>query len=119
MPQAWKLSIIIRNRTMGAIQPTHPGEILREEFLLPMGLSAYRLAKDIGVPVNRIAMIVNEERAISPQTALLLSRYFGVSDDLWSNLQAHYELECAKDALKDKLKHLPTCRFTAKNHATP
>jgi addiction module HigA family antidote len=92
---------------MSVIKPTHPGEILREEFLGPMGISAYRLAKDIGVPVNRITAIVNETRAISPETALLLARYFGVSDELWSNLQSHYDMECAKDALKGKLKRLP------------
>ena len=89
------------------INPTHPGEILREEILIPMGLSAYRLAKDIGVPVNRISAIMKEERAVSPETALLLSRYFGVSDALWLNLQSHYDMECAKDTLKHKLKRLP------------
>jgi len=92
---------------MAAIKPTHPGEILREEFLKPMGISAYRLAKDIGVPVNRITAIIKELRAISPETALLLARYFCVSDELWSNLQSHYDMECAKDALKTKLKRLP------------
>ncbi len=91
---------------MAAIKPTHPGEILREEFLIPMGLSAYRLAKDIGVPVNRITAITKEQRAISAETALLLARYFGVSDELWSNLQSHYDIECAKDSLRDKLRHL-------------
>ncbi|MEJ0009489.1 MAG: HigA family addiction module antitoxin [Alphaproteobacteria bacterium] len=100
---------------MSKIKPTHPGEVLREEFLAPMGISAYRLAKDIDVPVNRMTAIVNEERSISSETALLLSRYFGVSDDLWSNLQAHYDMERAKDVLKDKLKHLPTHKFT-ENH---
>ena len=93
---------------MSVIQPTHPGEILREEFLKPMGITPYRLAKDIGVPVNRITAIIREQRRISAETALLLSRYFGVSDSLWSNLQAHYNLECAKDALEEKLKTLPT-----------
>ena len=93
---------------MSVIQPTHPGEILREEFLKPMGITPYRLAKDIGVPVNRITAIIKERRRISAETALLLSRYFGVSDSLWSNLQAHYNLECAKDALEEKLKTIPT-----------
>jgi len=92
---------------MAAIKPTHPGEILREEFLKPMGLSAYRLAKDIDVPKNRITAIVNEERGISPETALLFSRYFGLSDELWINLQSHYDMECARDALQPKLKNLP------------
>jgi addiction module HigA family antidote len=71
---------------MTVIKPTHPGEILREEFLEPMGISAYRLAKDIDVPVNRITAILREERAVSTETALLLARYFGVSDELWTNL---------------------------------
>ena len=103
---------------MSKIKPTHPGEILREEFLVPMGISAYRLAKDVGVPVNRITSILNEERAISSETALLLSRYFEVSDDLWSNLQAHYDIECAKDSLKGKLRSLPTCRFQVENRTS-
>lgn len=95
---------------MFVIQPTHPGEILREEFLKPMGITPYRLAKDIDVPVNRITAIIREQRRISAETALLLSRYFRVSDSLWSNLQAHYNLECAKDALGEKLKTIPTCQ---------
>ena len=93
---------------MSIIQPTHPGEILREEFLKPTGITPYRLAKDIGVPVNRITAIIKEQRRISAETALLLSRYFGVSDSLWSNLQAHYNLEVAKDALGEKLKTIST-----------
>jgi addiction module HigA family antidote len=102
---------------MAVIHPTHPGEILREEFLIPMGISAYRLAKDIGVPVNRISAIIKEERAISPETALLLARYFGVSDELWSNLQSHYDMECAKDSLKQKLKKLPHHKYVPGNDA--
>ncbi len=96
---------------MSVIQPTHPGEILREDFLKPMRITPYRLAKDIGVPVNRITVIIKEQRRISAETALLLSRYFGVSDSLWSNLQAHYNLEVAKDALEEKLKTIPTCQY--------
>ena len=95
---------------MSVIQPTHPGEILREEFLKPMGITPYRLAKDIGVPANRITAIIKEQRRISAETALLLSRYFGVSESLWSNLQAHYNLEVAKDALGEKLKTISTCQ---------
>ena len=71
---------------MSVIQPIRPGEILREEFLKPMGITPYRLANDIGVPVNRITTIIKEQRRISAETALLLSCYFGVSDSLWSNL---------------------------------
>ena len=91
---------------MAAIKPTHPGEILREEFLKPMGISAYRLAKSIGVPINRITAILKEERSVSPETGLLLSRYFGLSDALWIDLQAHYDMESARDALKHKLKRV-------------
>lgn len=89
------------------MKPIHPGEILREEFLEPLGVSAYRLAKDIGVPVNRITAIVNEERSVSPETALLMSRYFGLSDSLWVNLQAHYDMEVARETLKTRLRTLP------------
>ena len=92
---------------MKAIKPTHPGEILREDFMKPMNISAYKLAKDLRVPINRITAITKEERAISSETALLLSHYFGVSDNLWANLQAHYDLECAKDLLADKIKKMP------------
>ena len=95
---------------MPVIQPTHPGEIIREEFLKPMGITPYRLAKDIGVRVSRITAIIKEQRRISAETALLLSRYFGVSDSLWSNLQAHYNLEVAKDALGEKLKTIRPCQ---------
>lgn len=97
---------------MSVMKPTHPGEILREEFLKPMKITPYRLAKEIGVPVNRITAIIKEKRGISPETALLLSRYFGVSESLWANLQAHYDLECAKDALEEKLKTIPTFQTT-------
>ena len=77
----------------------------------------YRLAKDIDVPVNRITAILKEERAVSSETALLLARYFGVSDELWANLQAHYDMECAKDILKDKLRKLPTHKYQPNTHA--
>jgi addiction module HigA family antidote len=100
---------------MASIKPTHPGEILREEFLKPMGISAYRLAKDIGVPINRITAITKEERAISPETALLLSHYFELSDELWSNLQSHYDMECAKDLLKGRLKNIPHYKISAES----
>ena len=102
---------------MTVLRPTHPGEILREEFLIPMGISAYKLAKAISVPVNRISAIIKEERAISPETALLLSRYFGVSDELWSNLQAHYDIECAKDNLREKLKTIRMFRPVSEQRA--
>jgi addiction module HigA family antidote len=90
--------------------PVHPGEILREEFLEPMGISAYRLAKDINVPQTRIAAILASERAITPDTALRLSRYFGMSERFWSTLQANYDLEVARDALGPRLEREVTPR---------
>jgi len=83
--------------------PIHPGEILLVEFLKPMGISQYRLAKDISVPARRINESVHGTRAITPDTALRLSRYFGLSERFWVNLQARYNLEMEKDRLKDRL----------------
>lgn len=81
---------------MSTRAPIHPGEILREEFLEELDLSAYALAKQLHVPVNRITGIVNGERAITADTALRLGYYFGTTPEFWINLQAHYDLECAK-----------------------
>ena len=86
------------------LPPIHPGEILLEEFLKPMGISQYRLAKDISVPPRRINEIVHGKRAITPNTALRLSRYFGLSERFWMNLQARYDLEVEKDRLQDRLE---------------
>ena len=104
---------------MPAIEPTHPGEILREEFLKPMGISAYRLAKEISVPVNRITAITKEQRDITPETALLLSKFFGVDDALWLNLQRHYDLERTRDALADRLKNISTWNSTGNHPQMP
>ena len=82
----------------------HPGEILREEFLEPMGITPYRLAKDIKVPQTRIAAILAGERSVTPDTALRLSRYFGMSERFWSTLQANYDLEIARDELGQRLE---------------
>lgn len=86
------------------LPPIHPGEILLEEFLKPMGISQYRLAKDINVPPRRINEIVHGKRAVSPDTALRLSRYFGLSERFWMNLQMGYDLEIEKDRLHDRLE---------------
>ena len=83
--------------------PIHPGEILREEFLAPLGISQYRLAKEIHVPARRINEIVLKKRGISADTALRLGRYFGTTAQFWSNLQARYDLEVARDAIEDTL----------------
>ena len=89
--------------TRKVLPPIHPGEILLEEFLLPLGVSQYRLAKDICVPARRINEIVHGKRAISADTALRLSRYFGMSDRFWINLQSRYDIEKEKDLLAGRL----------------
>ena len=76
------------------LPPIHPGEILQTEFLEPLGLSQNRLAREIGVPPRRINEIVHGKRAITADTALRLSKFFGTTAQLWLNLQSHYELEC-------------------------
>ncbi len=86
------------------LPPIHPGEILLEEFLKPLAISQYRLAKDLNVPARRINEIVLGKRAISADTALRLSRYFGLSDRFWMNLQARYDLELQKDRLAGRLE---------------
>ena len=94
---------IERTQDLGRLPPIHPGEILNEEFLKPMNLSQYRLAKAIGVDTRRIHAIVHGERSITAETALLLSRYLGTSAELWMGLQSLYELELAEDALHERL----------------
>ena len=85
--------------------PIHPGEILQEDFLIPMGISQYRLAKDISVPPRRINEIVHGKRAVSANTALRLSKYFGTSERFWLNIQAKFDLEVEKDKLGDRLEN--------------
>ena len=80
------------------LDPIHPGEILMEEFLKPMGISINRLARDIEVPPGRISTIVNGKRSITADTALRLGLYFGVSPELWLNLQTDYDLRVARRA---------------------
>jgi addiction module HigA family antidote len=86
------------------LPPIHPGEILLEEFLEPMGISQYRLAKDINVPPRRINEIVLGKRAITPDTALRLSLFFGLSERFWMNLQTRYDLEVEKDRSQKRLE---------------
>ena len=85
------------------LPPIHPGEILEEEFLTPLSISQYRLAKETSVPPRRINEIVRGTRAISADTALRLARYFGTSERFWLNLQARYDLEVQKDRLGARL----------------
>lgn len=87
-----------------SLPPVHPGEILAEEFLGPLEVTQYRLAKDTSVPARRINEIVKGERAISADTALRLAKYFGTSDLFWRNLQARYDLEVERDRLGHRLE---------------
>ena len=91
---------------MAKMKPVHPGEVLREDFLQPMGITPYRLAKDIDVPVNRITGIVNEDRGITADTALRLGRYLGTSAKVWIGLQADYDLEKAAVANRVALQRI-------------
>jgi len=86
------------------MDPIHPGEILMEEFLEPLGLSQYRLAKDISVPPRRINEIVHGKRSITADTALRLARFFGTTERFWLNLQVRYDLEVERDRLVDVLE---------------
>ena len=86
------------------LKPVHPGESLREEFMVPLGLSMNRVAMDLRVPVTRIADIANEKRAITADTALRFARYFNNSPAFWMNLQTRYELEVAEDKIADKVE---------------
>ena len=86
------------------LSPIHPGEILLTEFLIPLGVSQYRLAKETSVPPRRINEIVRGLRSVSADTALRLSRYFGTSERFWLNLQARYDLEVEKDRLGKRLR---------------
>ena len=91
----------MKNKKLPSI---HPGEILIEEFLKPMGISQYRLAKDISVPPRRINEIVHGKRSISADTALRLGRFFGISPQFWLNLQTRYDLEVTEDLLAERLE---------------
>lgn len=86
--------------------PIHPGEILVEEFLEPLGITRYRLAKELGVPFPRISEIAHGRRGISADTALRLARYFGTSDGFWMNLQNRYDLEIERDRLGSDLREI-------------
>jgi antitoxin HigA-1 len=90
--------------TKRRLRPVHPGEILLEEFLLPLGLTQYRLAKSLSVPPRRINEIVHGTRAITADTALRLARFFGTSERFWLNLQTAYDLDLERDRLEGRLE---------------
>lgn len=89
---------------MADFAPAHPGDVLREDFLLPLGLSQYALAKALGVPQIRISEVVNGKRAVTPDTALRLARYFGTSAEFWLGMQATYDLETARDRIGSEIE---------------
>lgn len=88
------------------LPPIHPGEILKEEFIEPLGISSYRVAKDIHTPATRISEIIKGRRSVTADTALRLSRYFGTTAEFWLNLQARYDLEMAEDQLGDSINEV-------------
>jgi len=98
---------------MRKLKPVTPGELLREEFLKPMGLSQYRLAKEIGVPAQRIGAIVAGKRAVTADTDLRLCRFFGLSNGYWLRAQAAYDTEVAEDALAEDLARITPWSGTA------
>ncbi|MBE3073458.1 MAG: HigA family addiction module antidote protein [Actinobacteria bacterium] len=98
---------------MQKLKPVTPGELLREEFLMPMGLSQYRLAKEIGVPAQRIGEIVAGRRAVTADTDLRLCRFFGLSNGYWLRAQAAYDTEVAAEALAEELAHIRPWSGTA------
>ncbi len=106
MPSMWKSPTITKDGTMAkkVMNPIHPGEILMEEFLEPLGVSQYRLAKDISVPPRRINEIVHGKRSITADTGLRLARFFGTTERFWLNLQVRYDLEVEKDRLSGVLE---------------
>jgi len=94
------------------LPPIHPGEVLLEDFMKPLGLSQYRLAHDLGVPALRINQIVHGKRAVTADTALRLARYFGTSANVWMRLQARYDLEVAEAALAERVQREVKVRRT-------
>jgi antitoxin HigA-1 len=95
---------------VASLPPLHPGEVLREEFLGPMGLTPYAVAKACGVPRTRIERIAREELGISADTALRLGRFFGIEPEFWLNLQTRYDLETTSATLGGALDRIPSFR---------
>ena len=115
-----RLSTTIERRRGGRgrrLRPVTPGEVLQEEFLRPLGISQYRLAKAITVPPRRINEIVHGTRAVTADTALRLARYFGTSEQFWLNLQSLYELRVAQKKAGKSIRRLPTLKHFEEAHA--
>ena len=97
---------------MRKLEPVSPGELLKEEFLDPLGISQYRLAKEVEVPAQRIGAIVLGKRSITADTDLRLCKFFGLSNGYWLRAQVAYDTEIAEDALAEELKHIRPWRQT-------
>lgn len=98
------MTITPEEESLEKLPPVHPGEVLLEDFMKPLGLSQYRVSKDIGVSPIRISQIVHGKRAITADTAIRLARYFGTSAEVWLRLQARYDLEVAQEQLGERIK---------------
>ena len=98
---------------MARLKNIHPGEILQEEFLVPMGISAYRLSKDIAIPQTRVSQILKGNRRITADTALRLSKYFANSPKFWLGLQDDFDIEEEQLSIKDQLKSIPSAKTNA------
>ena len=92
------------------LPPVHPGEVLREEFLRPMNLSSYAVARAVGVPRTRIERLANEQTAVTADTALRLAKYFGTTPAFWMGMQAQYDLERAQDEVGPELRKITSVR---------
>ena len=92
------------DRTQKLRPPVHPGRILKEDLLDPLGMSVNKLARELRVPANRLSQIVNGRRAVSPDTSIRLGRYFGFSAEYWHNLQKHYEFELARRSSQTRIQ---------------
>ena len=101
------------------MHPIHPGEVLKEDFMETLGVTAYRLAKDVGVTAMRIGEIVRGKRGITADTAVRLAAYFGTDAQSWMNLQTHYDVALARDHLAEVLPRIPRATRAGANHSTP
>jgi addiction module HigA family antidote len=107
--QVQNIDLPLRKTTMKTHSPIHPGEVLHDDFLLPLGLSEYRVAKDIGVPPRRINEVVKGKRAVKVDTALRLEKYFQWPARVWLNLQSHHDRQIAKEAMAKTLAGIKPC----------
>ncbi len=98
------MTIMAKEEKLEKLPPVHPGEVLLEDFMKPLGLSQYRVAKDIGVSPIRISQIVRAKRGVTADTAMRLGRYFGTSAEVWMRLQARYDLEVAREQIGERIE---------------